>query len=156
LLCLGGISALIVLPVVPGTPGTGEQIFCENGQIWRVEAGGLNLLIVLPNSVRAAVEAGASPQAIQQIVESMTPVQLIWTPVEQAIYDAGPGELAGGPTLTEVTQITTAARSTNLPDPTIATAQATTTNAVQVQNFEQIVSGNTTISDVQKEATPFK
>jgi hypothetical protein len=38
LLCLGGVSAFIALPTVPGTVGTGGQVFCENGQIWRVEA----------------------------------------------------------------------------------------------------------------------
>ena len=161
LLCLGGVSALVVLPTVPGTVGTGEQIFCENGQIWQVEAGRLNLLIVLPNSVRAALEAGASPQAIQQIVESMTPLQVIWTPVEQAIYDASPFDLLG-PTQAEVTQLATAALNTNLPATTIATA-AQVTPTVQTQNFEQFVAGTTTnASDVQKqqaaavEASPFK
>ncbi len=150
LLCLGGVSALVVLPTVPGTVGTGEQIFCENGQIWQVEAGRLNLLIVLPNSVRAALEAGASPQAIQQIVESMTPLQVIWTPVEQAIYDASPFDLLG-PTQAEVTQLATAALSTNLPATTIATA-AQVTPTVQTQNFEQFVAGTTTnASDVQKQ-----
>jgi FecR protein len=149
LLCLGGVSALVVLPKVPGTIGTGEQIFCENGQIWNVDAGRLTLLTVLPNAVRAALEAGASPQAIQQIVESMTPVQVIWTPVEQAIYDASPFDLKG-PTQAEVTQVATAALNTNLPTTTIATAQATP-NIVQVQNFEQAVAGITTVSDVQKE-----
>ena len=131
LLCLGGVSALIVLPTVPGTTGTGEQVFCENGQIWRVEAGGLNLLMVLPNAVRAALEAGASPQAIKQIVENMTPVQVIWTPVEQAVYDATPFDLPPGPTQIEVTQLTTTALNTNLPTTTIATA-----NIIPVQNFD--------------------
>ena len=159
LLCLGGVSALVVLSTVPGTVGTGEQIFCENGQIWNVEAGRLTLLMVLPNSVRAALEAGASPQAIQQIVESMTPVQLTWTPLEQAIYDASPFNLQG-PTQAEVTQLATAALNTNLPTTTIATAQTTPANIVSIQNFEQVVSGNTTVSDVQKvqavtEASPF-
>jgi hypothetical protein len=148
LLCLGGVSALVVLPTVPGTTGTGEQIFCENGQIWNVDAGRLTLLMVLPNAVRAALEAGATPQAIQQIIQSMTPVQVIWTPLEQAIYDAAPFDLQG-PTQAEVTQLATAALNTNLPATTIATAQVTPT--VQVQNFEQFVSGTTTTgSDVQK------
>lgn len=150
LLCLGGVSALVVLPTVPGTIGTGEQIFCENGQIWQVDAGRMNLLIVLPNSVRAALEAGATPQAIQQIVESMTPVQVIWTPVEQAIYDASPFDLQG-PTQAEVTQLATAALNTNLPASTIATAQATPANTAPIQTFEQLTSGITTSSDVQKQ-----
>ena len=150
LLCLGGVSALVVLSTVPGTVGTGEQIFCENGQIWNVDAGRLTLLTVLPNSVRAALEAGASPQAIQQIVQSMTPVQLTWTPLEQAIYDASPFDLPG-PTQTQVTQLATAALNTNLPATTIATA-AQVTPTVQVQNFEQFVSGITTTSDVPKRA----
>jgi FecR protein len=149
LLCLGGVSALVVLPTVPGTVGTGEQIFCENGQIWNVDAGRLTLLTVLPNSVRAALEAGASPQAIQQIVESMTPVQLTWTPLEQAIYDAAPFNLQG-PTQAEVTQVAMAALNTNLPTTTIATAQTTPANIVSIQNFEQLTSGITTTSDVQK------
>ena len=159
LLCLGGVSALVVLSTVPGTVGTGEQIFCENGQIWNIDAGRLTLLTVLPNAVRAALEAGASPQAIQQIVQSMTPVQLTWTPLEQAIYDAAPFNLQG-PTQAEVTQVAMAALNTNLPTTTIATAQTTPANIVQVQNFEQAVSGITTTSDVQKEqvvrpASPF-
>jgi hypothetical protein len=158
LLCLGGVSALVVLPTVPGTTGTGEQIFCENGQIWNVEAGRLTLLMVLPAAVRAALEAGASPQAIQQIIQSMTPVQVIWTPLEQAIYDAAPFDLQG-PTQAEVTQLATAALNTNLPATTIATAQLTPT--VQVQNFENFVSGtSTTGSDVQRqqavELSPFR
>ena len=152
LLCLGGVSALIALPTVPGTTGTGEQVFCENGQIWRVEAGGVNLLMVLPNAVRAALEAGASPQAIQQIVENMTPVQVIWTSVEQAVYDATPFDLPG-PTQTEVTQLAMAALNTNLPTTTIATA-----NIIPVQNFEQtfvsIVNTTATPSDIQKEQLP--
>ncbi len=149
LLCLGGVSALVALPTVPGTVGTGEQIFCENGQIWQVDAGKMNLLIVLPNAVRAALEAGASPQAIQQIVESLTPVQVIWTPVEQAIFDASPFDLAQGPNPTEVTQIAMAALNTSL-TPTIATAQFTPANVIPIQNFEQFTSGVTTTSDVQK------
>jgi FecR protein len=152
LLCLGGVSALIALPTVPGTTGTGEQVFCENGQIWRVEAGGVNLLMVLPNAVRAALEAGASPQAIQQIVENMTPVQVIWTSVEQAVYDATPFDLPG-PTETEVTQLAMAALNTNLPTTTIATANIIPVRTFD-QNFEQFVSGITTVSDVQKELVP--
>ena len=130
LLCLGGVSAFIALPTVPGTTGTGEQVFCENGQIWRVEAGGMNLLMVLPNAVRAALEAGASPEAIKQIIENMTPVQVIWTPVEQAVYDATPFDLPPGPTQTQVTQLAMAALNTNLPITTIATA-----NIIPTQNF---------------------
>ena len=149
LLCLGGVSALVVLSTVPGTVGTGEQIFCENGQIWNVDAGRLTLLTVLPNAVRAALEAGASPQAIQQIVQSMTPVQLTWTPLEQAIYDAAPFNLQG-PTQAEVTQLAMAALNTNLPTTTIATAQTTPANIVQVQNFEQLTSGVTTTSERPK------
>ena len=159
LLCLGGVSALVVLPTVPGTTGTGEQIFCENGQIWNVDAGRLTLLMVLPNAVRAALEAGATPQAMQQIIQSMTPVQVIWTPLEQAIFDAAPFDLQG-PTQAQVTQLATAALNTNLPATTIATA-AQITPTVQVYNFEQFVAGNiTNASDVQKqqavtEASPF-
>ena len=149
LLCLGGVSALTVLPVVPGTVATGEQVFCENGQIWQVEAGRLNLLLVLPNSIRAAIEAGASPQDVQQIVESTTPVPFTWTPVEQAMFDASPFDLPPGPNETQVVQIANAALSASMPPTTIATALPPSAN-VQVVNFEQFVSGITTTSDVQK------
>ena len=150
LLCLGGVSALTVLPVVPGTVATGEQVFCENGQIWQVEAGRLNLLLVLPNAIRAAIEAGASPQDVQQIVESTTPVPFTWTPVEQAMFDASPFDLPTGPNETQVVQIANAALSASMPPTTIATALPPSAN-VQVVNFEQFVSGITTTSDVQKE-----
>jgi hypothetical protein len=149
LLCLGGVSALTVLPVVPGTIGTGEQVFCENGQIWQVEAGRLNLLLVLPSSIRAAIEAGATPQDVQQIVESTTPVPFTWTLVEQAMFDASPFDLPQGPNQAELTQIANAALSTSMPPTIIATALPPSAN-VQVVNFEQFVSGITTTSDVQK------
>ena len=161
LLCLGGVSALVVLPVVPGTVATGEQIFCENGQIWQVEAGRLNLLLVLPNSIRAAIEAGASPQDVKQIMESTTPVPFTWTPVEQALYDASPFDLPQGPNQTQMAQMTNAALTASMPPTSIATALPPSAN-VQVVNFEQFVSGTTTTSDVEKtlavqqSVTPFK
>jgi hypothetical protein len=150
LLCLGGVSALIALPTVPGTTGTGEQVFCENGQIWRVEAGAMNLLMVLPNSVRAALEAGASPQAIKQIVENMTPVQVIWTSVEQAVFDATPFDLPPGPTQTEVTQLTMAALNTNMPTTTIATANFVPTTTFQT-TFMSIGTTGESSADFQRQ-----
>jgi hypothetical protein len=97
------------------------------------------------------LEAGATPQAVQQIVESLTPVQVIWTPVEEAAWNASPFDLARGPSPTEVAQIALAALNTNLPPTTIATAQFTPANIIPIQNFEQFASGNTnTGSDVQR------
>ena len=150
LLCLGGVSALVALPTVPGTVTTGDQIFCQDGQIWQVDAGRLNLLIVLPNPVRAALEAGATPQAVQQIVESLTPVQVIWTPVEEAAWNASPFDLPQGPTQTQVVQMANAALTASMPPTTIATALPARA-AFEVRSFEQFVSGTTTTGgDVQK------
>jgi hypothetical protein len=79
-------------------------------------------------------------------------VQVIWTSVEQAVYDATPFDLPG-PTETEVTQLAMAALNTNLPTTTITTANIIPVRTFD-QNFEQFVSGITTVSDVQKELVP--
>jgi hypothetical protein len=105
--------------------------------------------MVLPNAVRAALEAGASPQAIKQIIENMTPVQVIWTPVEQAVYDASPFDLPG-PTQTEVTQLAMAALNTNLPTTTIATANFVPTTTFQ-DNFISMATTGEITADLQKQ-----